>query len=55
MEINMFEFLAFGEEFLEIITQSTRQIAAIILAALPLLLIAFLAPSRTQRQRRSVR
>jgi hypothetical protein len=43
MEINILEFLTFGEEFLEIIVQSTRQIAAITLVALPLLLIALLA------------
>jgi hypothetical protein len=43
MEINMLEFLAFGEEFLEIIFQSSRQIAALTLAALPLLLFAIFA------------
>jgi hypothetical protein len=43
MEINMFEFLAFGEEFLEIIVQGSRQIAAITLLALPLLLIGLFA------------
>ena len=40
MEINMFEFLTVGEEFLEIIVQSSRQIAAIALLALPLVLPA---------------
>src|SRR5258708_6374653 len=43
MEINLFEFLTLGEEFVEIIVQSGRQLAAITLAALPLLLVAAFA------------
>ncbi|HEV7473726.1 MAG TPA: TonB-dependent receptor, partial [Pyrinomonadaceae bacterium] len=40
MEINLFEFLTLGEEFVEIIVRSRRQVAAVTLAALPLLLLA---------------
>ena len=43
MEINMFEFLTLGEEFLEIIVSGSRQIAAIALLVLPLLLPALFA------------
>ena len=43
MEINLFEFLTLGEEFVEIIMQSGRQIAALTLAALPLFLLAAFA------------
>ncbi|HEV7798226.1 MAG TPA: carboxypeptidase-like regulatory domain-containing protein, partial [Pyrinomonadaceae bacterium] len=43
MEINLFEFFTFGEGFLEIIIQSSRQIVALTLVALPLLLIALFA------------
>lgn len=49
MEINVFEFLAFGEEFLEIIVQNARQLAALVV---PLFLIAFFAfiPARVVAQ-----
>ncbi len=49
MEINLFEFLTFGEEFLEIIIQNGRQIAAIVL---PMFLLAFFAfiPARVAAQ-----
>src|ERR1044072_3440064 len=43
MEINLFEFLTLGEEFVEIIMQSGRQIVALTLAALPLFLLAAFA------------
>ena len=42
MEINLLEFLTFGEEFIEVIIQNGRQLAAI---SLPVLLLALFAIS----------